>query len=230
MRPVNLIPEEQRRGPSAKRRGGPLAYVLVGAMVALLAGVTMLVLTNNQISQDKTEIATLEAETTAAESKAASLAAYTQLRDVSESRVPTVTELADSRFNWERVLREIALVLPSEIWLTNLTGTVKPSVVVENGATIAIRASVPGPALQILGCAPGQDGVARFISALKDVDGVTRVGVQESAIGTEESGSGAESDSAGTATTECPKNGYTSAFQIVVAFDAAPTPTTEGVE
>ena len=31
---------------------------------------------------------------------------------MSEQRVATVTSLADSRFDWERVMRELALILP----------------------------------------------------------------------------------------------------------------------
>jgi len=35
MRPVNLIPAEERRGDAAKSRTGPLAYVLVGVLFAV---------------------------------------------------------------------------------------------------------------------------------------------------------------------------------------------------
>ena len=45
MRPVNLIPPEQRRGEQAPLRTGPLPYIVVGALVAVLVGVTALVLT-----------------------------------------------------------------------------------------------------------------------------------------------------------------------------------------
>ena len=34
MRPINLIPPEERRGSQAPLRSGPLAYILVGALVA----------------------------------------------------------------------------------------------------------------------------------------------------------------------------------------------------
>ena len=67
MRPVNLIPVEERRGGGAKMRGGPLAYIVVGALVALLAGVTLLVITSNQISTSKAEVTRLENENAAAE-------------------------------------------------------------------------------------------------------------------------------------------------------------------
>jgi Tfp pilus assembly protein PilN len=227
MRPVNLIPEDQRRGPSADRKGSPLAYVVVGALIILLAGVTALVLTTNQISSDKEEVAKLERENSAAEAKVARLAAYTQLRSVSKNRVETVSSLADSRFDWERVLREMALVIPGDVFLINLTGTVKPAVTVENGATIAIRASVPGPALSIIGCAPNQDAVAGFISSLKDLDGVTRVGLQSSEP-SDTGGEGAETDSAGSSSSSCEPG--LKKFEVVVAYDEAPIPDTGAVE
>ncbi len=61
MRPVNLIPSDQRRGENAPLRTGPLPYVLVGALVLVLVGVTALVLTGNQISEREDEVATAEA-------------------------------------------------------------------------------------------------------------------------------------------------------------------------
>jgi hypothetical protein len=60
MRPVNLIPPEQRRGEHAQLRTGPVMYIVLGALGLLLIGVTMLVLTGNRISDGKAEVATLE--------------------------------------------------------------------------------------------------------------------------------------------------------------------------
>jgi|GEM_PF-1544433 len=71
MRPVNLIPSEQRHGQRAPMRGGPLAYILIAALVAALAGVTLLVVTDNQISERKTEIVQVEREDAAAKARAA---------------------------------------------------------------------------------------------------------------------------------------------------------------
>ena len=51
MRPVNLIPPEDRRGEHAPLRTGPLAYIVLGALVLVLVGVTALVLTDNQIAE-----------------------------------------------------------------------------------------------------------------------------------------------------------------------------------
>src|SRR5829696_7063344 len=120
MRPVNLIPPDQRRGSQAQLRSGPLAYVLVAALAAGLLGVVALVLTGNQISERKSEVATLEAEDAKVAAKAEGLAAFIQFQELREQRVATMTSLADSRFDWDRVMQEFALILPSDVWLVSL--------------------------------------------------------------------------------------------------------------
>lgn len=227
MRPVNLIPPEERHGERTAMRGGPAAYILVGALIAALAGVTVLVITDNQISERKAEIARLTEQTAAVQARADRLAAYTQFGGVRDQRVATVTSLADSRFDWERVMRELSLILPDDVWLTNLTGKVSPAAQIEGEANIALRSSIPGPALEMVGCASGQDAVARFVSALKDIDGVTRVGVQSSQLAdpaTAGADSAAAIPGAGVSTTGCQTRDFVAQFEIVAAFDAAPAP------
>jgi Tfp pilus assembly protein PilN len=230
VRPVNLIPSEERRGQNAPLRTGPIAYLLVGALVAALGGVTLLVLTGNEVAERKSEVAQVREEDAAVAAEARRLAAYTQYQTLSEQRVATVKSLADSRFDWERVMRELSLILPDDVWLTKLTATASPSVGVgggsEGGEGGSLRGAIPGPALEVNGCATGQAGVAGFVTALKDIDGVTRVGVESSALpptgtaaGTGESGEGSSSN--------CRTRGFIAEFKMVVAFDAAPTPPAE---
>jgi Tfp pilus assembly protein PilN len=232
VRPVNLIPADQRRGESAQLRSGPLPYILLGALVLILAGVTALVLTGNQIADSKAEIVTLKREDAAAHARAERLAAYTQFRTLSEQRIATVTSLADSRFDWERVMREMSLILPPDVWLVNLTATANPSVNVDgsSGSGGNLRASVPGPALALTGCAPGQDAVAGFVTALKDIDGVTRVGVESSELPDRESGAGVSGGEGGGSSDDCRTRDFIAQFELVIAFDAAPVPVTGEVE
>lgn len=218
MRPVNLIPADERRGEGAPLRSGPLAYMVVGVLVAVLAGVTALVLTGNQISEREAEVATLEAEDAAAQAKLVRLGAYTQFRNMSEQRVETVSSLADSRFDWERVMRELALVLPGDAWLVSLTASASS----EAGGGSGLRSSTAGPALELSGCAAGQEAVAGFVTALKDIDGVTRVGVQSSELG--DSGGGGGGGGGSGSGGECRTREFIAKFEIVVAFDAAPVP------
>ncbi|MGZ8665782.1 MAG: PilN domain-containing protein [Solirubrobacterales bacterium] len=227
MRPVNLIPSDERRGERTAMRGGPAAYIVVGALVAALAGVTALVITDNQISDRKAEVTRLKEQEAVAQARAQRLAAYTHFGTIRDQRVSTVTSLADSRFDWERVMRELSLVLPDDVWLTNLTGKANPTVQIEGEANIALRGSISGPALELAGCARGQEAVARFVSVLKEIDGVTRVGVQSSQLGSQGAGGDAAPSLSGvsTSTSGCQTREFVAQFEIVAAFDAAPVAT-----
>jgi Tfp pilus assembly protein PilN len=215
MRPINLIPEEERQvsGPS-----GPFAYLVIGALVILLAGVALLVSTGNQVSINKSEIAELEAENSAASAQVSRLAAYTKLEESQQQRVSTITSLADSRFDWERVIRELSLILPRGIWLTTLSGSVSPASGVSGSS---LRGGAAGPALEMSGCGRDQDEVAGFVTALRQIDGVTRVGMEYTKLG--ESGSeGGEGASATSGSGSCQTRPWIPEFQIVATFDAAP--------
>jgi hypothetical protein len=205
MRPVNLIPTEERPGGRKPLRAGPLAYIVIGALAAAVIAITALVVTNDKASDRKAEVATLEGEKVSVEAKAHALASYSQFASVREQRLATITELADSRFDWERVL------------------AVAPDVSISGGSGIGMRGQIAGPALEMVGCASSQAAVAGFVEALKDIDGVTRVGLPSSTVG----GEGASAETAST----CGGTGEIAQFQLVAGFDAAPVPPveTEGV-
>jgi len=223
MRPINLIPVEERRGDQAPLRSGPLAYVLVGALVALLVGVVALVLVGNQVSEREGEVATLKREDAAASAKAAKLTSYTRFQAMSEQRAETVQSLADSRFDWERVMRELALVLPGDVWLTDMTGSAAAGEGGEGGGALGAL----GPTLELTGCATGQEAVAGFVLALKDIDGVTRVGVESSELPDKASSAGGGERGASSGD-QCQTRDFIAKFEIVVAFDAAPLPEAAG--
>jgi Tfp pilus assembly protein PilN len=236
MRPVNLIPAEDRQGQHSPLRSGPLAYVVIGALVALLAGVTALVLTGNQIAEQKNEVVQLKREDAAETARAKRLSSYSQFASLREQRVATVTSLADSRFDWERVMRELSLVLPSNVWLITLDATAASGTSVEGGSEggsssgAGLRGAVPGPALELSGCASGQEAVAGFVTILKDIDGVTRVGVQSSELSEQESAGAAASSDDGGGGEDCRTRDFIAKFDLVVAFDAAPVPVTSSTE
>lgn len=228
MRPVNLLPPELRHGAQAPMRTGALPYVVVGALVAVLVAVGLLVVTGNQISERESELAEVSREDAVAKHEAERLAAYTQFQALHEQRVATIASLADSRFDWERVMRELALILPHDVWLTELNASASSGDEAggSGGGGGSLRGSVPGPALSLQGCAAGQESVAGFVTALKDIDGVTRVGVESSVLPDKEEGAGNAGDGAGGGEggSECQTRDFIAKFSLVVAFDAAPIP------
>lgn len=229
MRPVNLIPLDQRRGESAPVRTGPLAYVVIGFLVVVLAAVIAVFSLGNSIESKQSEVASLESQAAEAQARAEALSPYVSFQQLRDARVETIGSLARSRFDWERVIREVTRLIPRNVWLQNMTGTVRPDVQVENAAGVPLRASVPGPALELAGCARAQTDVARLIASINDVDGVTRVTAVNGIKPTGASGEGGESggaEGAGGGEVACPAS--SPSFQLVAAFDAIVLPETPG--
>ena len=140
----------------------------------------------------------------------------------------TIASLADSRFDWERVMRELALILPHDVWLVTLNASASAeSASGESSGGGTLRASIPGPALEISGCTVGQEAVAGFVTALKEIDGVTRVGVESSELAQEKEGAGSTSSTPSSGgSQDCRTRNFIAMFQVTVAFDAAPVPLT----
>lgn len=225
MRPIDLTPPELRQGAHAPMRTGPIPYILLGFLVVVLAGVALLVTTGNQVSERENEVAQLKRENAATEAQARRLAPYVQFQALHEQRLTTITSLADSRFDWERVMRELSLVLPSDVWLIELNASASGDSAGGGGAGGSLRSSILGPALELEGCATGQESVAAFVTVLEDIDGVTRVGVSSSELPDKEEGEAA-AGSAPEGGSECRTRKFIVKFNIVVAFDAAPVPVT----
>lgn len=221
MRPVNLIPAEERRGEAAPSRTGVLSYVVVGVLAAVVLAVTVTVLLSNSISDKEAEVADLEQRDSETAARAASLAPFAEFQQIKEARVETVDALANSRFDWERVMIELSKVIPPRVWLTNLTGTVSPEVEIEDGAKTALRSGVEGPALELVGCASSQRDVARLIAAVGDIDGVTRVSAGKSE---KPDASAVSGDQAQPGSTECRTRSFITKFELVAAFDAVEIP------
>ena len=148
-------------------RTGALSYVIVAVLAVALLGVTGVVLTSNQISEREAEKSSLESQLAEAEAQAERVSSFADFASLQQAREQTVATLAQSRFDWERVLRELAIVIPEDVWLTQLTATVNPEVQLSDAGSgsssgVSGMDSVQGPALQIQGCGSGHEAVAGF--------------------------------------------------------------------
>jgi Tfp pilus assembly protein PilN len=209
MRPINLIPVEQRRrGSGAGSRSGPLPFLILGALALLLVGVLMLLHYSNQVQGREDSVARLESEKVAESERAAKLAPFTAFSQVTEQRTSTIAELADGRFDWARVIEQLSLVLPPDVYFTAMNGSAGGGG--EEGATVGT------PSLSMQGCASSQDAVAGFVASLKQIDGVTRVSLASSAL-TEGDGEGGAVSGASPCST-----GDKAQFTILAVFDFAP--------
>lgn len=182
MKAINLIPPDQRRGAGgAAGRTGGAAYAVVGGLVLLLAMFAAWTHTNTQIKEKQAEASSLEQQAAIRTAQAEALGPYAKFAELRTNRVQTVKKLVDSRFDWAHAMGEVARVLPSDTWLTALTGTVAPGVGSDvGGASNPLRTARAVPALEIAGCSVSQSAVSSFIGRLQLMNGVDRVSLTSS--------------------------------------------------
>jgi len=192
MRAINLIPAEERRGGAGGRSGGA-AYALLGLLAVLVVVVSFYTLEKRSVAEKRSELARVEAQAVGAEAQAAELASFVQFAGLRAKRTQTVTSLAASRFDWSHATREVARVIPPNVWLTGLQGTITPGIALKTTAvsqTSGLRSALAVPAIEIAGCTTDQPSVARMLTRMRLIDGVTRVALQSSVKGDAAAGGG----------------------------------------
>jgi Tfp pilus assembly protein PilN len=161
MRPVNLLPESQRRRTPAG--DGKSAYVVLGVLAVLLAMTTAYVVTGNQATERADAAAEAAAEADRLEAQAASLGAFGNFAQIKETRLASVRQLAAQRFDWERLMLELARVLPADGWLQTASASTTGA---EDGGTASTSAG-GGPTATLGGCLPRQSDVADLMLRLR---------------------------------------------------------------
>ena len=196
MRAVNLLPEKHRPRKATGGQSGS-SYVLLGGLAAVVAAVLVYVLTVNGINDSKTAIAEAKAETARANATTDQLGAYGDFAKVKEQRASAIKTIAQGRADWERLVRELSVVLPDGVWLNTVSaddgsGSGGAGGSASGGAPAgpggAPSAPAPGAAgaasgavtATINGCADSQSKVAVTLVRLRQMQGATEVSLESS--------------------------------------------------
>jgi len=220
VRPVNLLPGEYR----PRRASGALSgssYVLVGALAGLLLLVGLYVFTANKVTSRENQTVEAKEQTEQAQAKIASLGAYGDFATVAQQRSSSVKTLAAGRFDWERLTRELAVVLPDNVWLTEVDASVTPegATTGTTPAPAATENQPSGPSAKLVGCAKRQPDVARMMVRLKQMHRVEDVQLKESSV-TETGGtSGSAPAAAGGGAVATQGCGTAYSFELTVVFE-----------
>lgn len=206
MRAVNLLPPSQRIQRGGARPGS--AYAVLGVLAVLLVAVLSYVLTANQVTSKQDELARAEQKTQAAQSQAAALGSFGSFASIKATREQSVTQLAQARLDWERLMRELSRVIPEDVFITK----VDAAAVAAQGATEAAG----GPSLKLSGCAPSHPDVATLMVRLRRLSRAKDVTLTDSAK--VESGGAAGAAGGGGSVGDC---GRGVAFTVNVAFEPA---------
>ncbi len=226
MRAVNLVPGDARRG-TRSTSGGPFApaYGVIAVLAVAVAFVTLYVLTNNTISERQSKLTTLQAELTQTQAQAAGLANYASFEKLAQARAETVRQIAATRFDWYSALSDLSRVVPANTSLSSLFGSVAPGATIANGASggsgaaSSLRGDMSVPAFELSGCTKSQDDVARLMSRLRLINGVTRVTLGDSQKPLNSAATGSTATTV-TGTQGCGADAPT--FDLVVFFSSLP--------
>jgi Tfp pilus assembly protein PilN len=183
MRAVNLLPRQHIE----KRREAPNPVILVAAIggasvvLALVAGV---LLANRSVDRQRQQLAAARAElavTPAHHVSAKTNAFRSAVLSQRQQRSLALASALGKRVAWDRILRRFALVLPNDVWLTSLTGTVPLDATPTVTPTTTPSALPPAAtALTIQGYTYSQAGVARLLERLAVLPDLKNVQLQNS--------------------------------------------------
>jgi Tfp pilus assembly protein PilN len=167
MRAFNLMPGEESR----ERKGGRVAPAQVGVallgvlVVAGLAGAYMLM--SARATDKQGQLDDVRAQLAAQEVPSGTepqTPAQPSIAGESQARTTALADALSARVAWDRILREFSLVLPKDVWLTNLTAGAQPG-----GSTPSPPpgGSASGSAFSLTGYARSHEAVALLLSRME---------------------------------------------------------------
>ena len=227
MKRMNLLPPELRPREGG-RRGS--SYLVIGALFASVVAMLAYAIVIGGVRSDETELASLKDETVQAQARADALRPYGLFAEMKDQRERSVRAVADTRFDYERLTRELTRILPGGVWIGHLEVAPAPpsEEIVEAGADPVTGPQATPPAMTVSGCAPDQDVVADTLDRLRALTGATNVAL------------GSSSDSDATASSSSSRRPYLVSGagsgggcgegRGRVAFDATVTLTTPGAD
>jgi Tfp pilus assembly protein PilN len=185
MRAVNLLPKDAVRVVTRVQKiaigmgtGGAVILTALMAMMFLSASST--------VHDSQLTLADLKAQLAVIPPPAVGPSAgATALAAQQGPRVAAVTAALQRRVAWDRVMRELSLVLPEDVWLAKLSAKspISPSAPTIPGTPlVAPGAGVPPTEMTIDGYTYSHDAVARLLSRLAVIPDLQNVALQSSSL------------------------------------------------
>ena len=202
MRAVNLLPLDQRAGGKSIRHEDPA--VVVGSalgVVVMIALVASFLTAHSKASAQQTKLTAARLELAQlSEKRKAEIAKLKPVKSTAPvtpivpppsvtgqeaTWLSSVSQVLGQRIAWDRLLREVSLVMPSDVSLSALTLT----------APSTTAGTAPAQGFMITGSAYSYDSVARLLSRLALVPDLENVTLSNSSSGTSPGAAGSSSSS-----------------------------------
>jgi Tfp pilus assembly protein PilN len=201
MRAVNLLPRdlsgEGRKAPPGPVIAGCVGMVLVTALLAVL-----FLSASGEVAKQRQALESVQQVYAGMPAPAPPSPVVSQLPKTKQTRVTALATALGQRVAWDRVLREVSQVVPSDVWLVTLDAQ-SPSYSTATPAPTAPAGSTLPEGFVVTGCTYSQDSVARFLARLELVPDLMQMTLGKS-----------ETSSAGSGDTSvCPQSMFTFTLQ-----------------
>jgi Tfp pilus assembly protein PilN len=184
VRAINLLPrDDARRGRPQKNQLIVLVPVVIAVLMAAL--LSAMFLSASGAAKDKqAELATLQDELHAIPTPDASrVKTQTALAADKQARVTALSGALSRRVAWDRVFRELSLVLPNDVWLATISAKAPvPSSTAAAPAPVAPAATTAATGFTLDGYTYSHPAVARLLSRLAVVPDLVNVQLQQSML------------------------------------------------
>jgi Tfp pilus assembly protein PilN len=213
MKPVNLIPQDQRRR-TPREGSGRGANAVLGVLAVLLAMAVVYVLSANSVTEKESQAEEARIEAEQLEAQATNKESFTDFAQIAQTRAASVAAVASTRFDWERLMRELSRVMPAGTWLISASASVSGTPGVTANPTDPAAAADPAapaagaPSATLTGCTPKHSDVARMMVRLRQLHRVVDVALTQSS-----------QDDATDATATIDGCGQNTSFDLTLTFD-----------
>jgi Tfp pilus assembly protein PilN len=182
LRAINLLPKDLSRGQQKVQWivvAPVLGVVLLSAVLSI-----MFLSASGKVKDRQAQLDTLTAELAAIPTPDTSkLQTQNALAAEKQTRVTALNTALSHRVAWDRIFRELSLVLPDDVWLTNVSASAPVSAsTVSPPAPAAAGASVAATGFTIDGYTYTQAGVARLLQRLAVIPDLVNVQLQTSGL------------------------------------------------
>lgn len=176
MKRINLLPPEQR--VKASRERGLLWAILILVAIVVALGLVY-VWQNSQIDGRQADLDSLTAETAAVQQQALALRPYAEIQTTRTAMTLTAKGIYDSRVPWSTILQEISLVIPENVRLQSLAGTVPATML--PGPAVPAAAGTATADITFTGTSYTHKDVAEFMTRLGLIPQLSNVQLASSA-------------------------------------------------
>ncbi len=177
MRAVNLLPRDDRRQRSTTVQNPLLIGGIAGTVLVTAILIASFLTASGGVADNQERRDAAQAQLAATPVPLPTAPGSTQLDQEKIARVGALSAALTGRLAWDRVLREISLVLPDDVWLTSLSAQ----------APVA-SAPTAEAGFSINGRTYSHDGVARLLARLAVVPHLANVQLRHSSLATSETG------------------------------------------